>query len=143
MRRLSRELAFQGLFQMEFRPDMDVNLALEGALGQHDEIPGKVACNYAKDLLEGTQKNLAAIDNELQAVLVNWTLERLGSAERALLRLCVYEMFFAPDEERTASAIAINECLELAKKYCEDASPKFINGILGTIVRKHESLSRD
>ncbi len=136
MRRLSREIALQSLFQFDFSPELQSESALNAAVQEHDPIRGKVALGYARDLLEGALKNLKEIDVLLQQNLKGWTMDRLGSTERNILRLCVYEMKFALEDERLDPAVAINEAVELSKIYCDDASPKFINGILGSIARQ-------
>ena len=136
MRRLSREIALQSLFQFDFSPELETESALTAVAEEHDPIRGKVALGYARDLLEGTLKNLKEIDVLLQQNLKGWDVQRLGGTERNILRICIYEMKFAREEERLEPAVAINEAVELSKVYCDDASPKFINGILGSISRQ-------
>lgn len=136
MRRLSREMALQGLFQFDFTPDLDPDRVLNAVLGEHDPIRGKVAFAYAKDLLVGTLAHLKEIDALLQQNVDGWKLERLGGTERNIMRICIFEMKFAEKEKQVDTAIAVNEALEISKLYCEDGSPKFINGILGTIARQ-------
>lgn len=136
MRRLSREIALQSLFQFDFTPELELDAALNAVAKEHDPIRGKVALGYAKDLVAGTLAHLKEIDALLQQNVKGWTIERLGATERNILRLCMYEMKFAKEEEKVEPAVAINEAVELAKRYCDDASPKFINGILGSIARQ-------
>lgn len=136
MRRLSREIALQSLFQYDFSPEMKMDAALNAAAGEHDSVRGKLALDYARDLLSGTLAHLKEIDALLQKHVKGWSVERLGATERNIMRLCIYEMQFAGEEERLEPAVAINEAVELAKIYCDDASPKFVNGILGSVVRQ-------
>lgn len=134
---LVREGAFRALFQLdfcqdvgeeyEFYEDLAIQVATEG-------LPELSERNFLrmKGKVKGTRKNLEEIDELIQKNLKKgWTLKRLGTAERNILRLAVYEMKFA--EEKLSANIAINEAVNLAKRYGTDNSGKFVNGILDTV----------
>lgn len=138
MRRLARELALQALFQMDFSEKMSLDLALEGALAaehgnKNNEKQQAEALEYAKVLAAGVRENCTAVDAVIVPSLANWRMERLGKAEKMILRLAVYEIRFA--DEKVPAGVAVNEAVELAKLYGDDAAPKFVNGVLGKIVR--------
>ncbi|EGC9982974.1 transcription antitermination factor NusB [Campylobacter coli] len=87
--------------------------------------------NFTLSLYEGIIKNLDDIDKNLNPYLNENEIEKLGHIERAILRLGAYELLFTD----TPSAIVINEAIELAKELANDNSPKFINGVLDTLVK--------
>ncbi|EKC1422395.1 transcription antitermination factor NusB [Campylobacter coli] len=87
--------------------------------------------NFTLSLYEGIIKNLDDIDKNLNPYLNENEIEKLGHIERAILRLGAYELLFTD----TLNAIVINEAIELAKELANDNSPKFINGVLDTLVK--------
>ncbi|XUP89519.1 transcription antitermination factor NusB [Campylobacter coli] len=89
------------------------------------------AKNFTLSLYEGIIKNLDDIDKNLNPYLNENEIEKLGHIERAILRLGAYELLFTD----TPNAIVINEAIELAKELANDNSPKFINGVLDTLVK--------
>lgn len=134
---LVREGAFRALFQLDFCQDVGEeyefyeDLAIQVAT---EELPELSERNFLrmKGKVKGTRQNLEEIDELIQKNLKKgWTLKRLGTAERNILRLAVYEMKFA--EEKLSANIAINEAVNLAKRYGTDNSGKFVNGILDTV----------
>lgn len=86
---------------------------------------------FALNLFNGTVENLEAIDNEIIAHLNQGTLQDIGSVEKSILRLAVYEILF----EDLQKAIVINEAIELSKRLASDGAPKFVNGLLDKIVK--------
>ena len=86
---------------------------------------------FALKIFNGTVENIEAIDNEIKAHLNQGTLEDIGSVEKSILRLAVYEILF----ENLQKAIVINEAIELSKKLASDGDPKFVNGLLDKIVK--------
>jgi len=85
--------------------------------------------NFAMALYGGVCNHKEAIDEALNAQLKEWELEKLGTVERAILRLGAYELLFSDVDD----AVAINEAIELAKELCGDTSPKFVNGVLDAL----------
>lgn len=85
---------------------------------------------YAIDLLEKTMKNRALIDELISRAAVNWRLQRIAVADRNVLRLAVCEMLFVDD---VPDEVAINEAVEIAKRFGGDESPSFINGVLDAV----------
>ncbi|MBP7784207.1 MAG: transcription antitermination factor NusB [Aliarcobacter sp.] len=86
---------------------------------------------FALKIFNGTVENIEAIDNEIKAHLNQGTLEDIGSVEKSILRLAVYEILF----ENLQKAIVINEAIELSKRLASDGAPKFVNGLLDKIVK--------
>ncbi len=86
---------------------------------------------FALGLFEGVIKNLEDIDKAIIAHLKDWDFERLGSIERATLRLGAYEIMFGELDP----AVVINEAVEITKSFGAEQSPKFINGVLDAIAK--------
>jgi len=87
--------------------------------------------DFALDLYAGVMENLDACDTQIIEHLKDWDFERLGSIERATLRLAAYEILFG----KLDSAVVINEAVEITKAFGTEQSPKFINGVLDAISR--------
>ena len=104
-------------------------------LGRDWETVGKGVCDedidpYSRDLVLGVAQEHAAIDAALHAHVARWTLERLGILERAILRLATYELLW---EAEVPEAVAIDEAVELAKRFCSDEAAALVNGVLGAL----------
>jgi len=131
MRRQSRELALQVLFQTEFAPQIS-NSDLMEVLGASLE-PEVV--NFATDLIRGVQAQKAAIDSKIQSASAHWKLERMATIDRNILRIAVFEMRFAPNPLK--ENIVINEAVEIAKKFGTTESASFVNGLLDQVAKGH------
>jgi len=89
---------------------------------------------FAKKLYSGIKINLESVDNVINIYLKEWNLSEIGNIERAILRLATYEILHSDLDD----VVVINEAIELAKKLCNDTSPKFINGVLDAIMKNKE-----
>lgn len=133
MRRSSREIAFQILFQSDFAPALAVSEALRVVSESSEESFDADTLNYAKQLVEGVQAKKTEIDQKIQSISQHWKLDRMASVDRNLIRLAVFEMLFSPQPLKPA--IAINEAVEMAKKFGSTESASFVNGLLDQIGR--------
>ena len=88
--------------------------------------------DYTIELIEGVAEHRADIDQLLTDYSEGWTLDRMPGVDRAVLRIGLFELLFSPD---IPDAVAIDEAVELAKALSTDESPKFVNGILGRVLR--------
>ncbi|CAM3610456.1 transcription antitermination factor NusB [Arcobacter aquimarinus] len=86
---------------------------------------------FALKLFNGTVTNIEKIDNEIVTHLNQRTLDDLGSVEKSILRLAIYEILF----EDLPKAIIINEAIELSKRLASDGAPKFVNGLLDKVIK--------
>jgi N utilization substance protein B len=86
---------------------------------------------YAALLVEGVTSRAEEIDRLISSYSVDWTLDRMPSVDRAILRLATYELLWCAD---VPAAVAIDEAVELAKSLSTDESPKFVNGILARVL---------
>ena len=96
--------------------------------GQSEAFLKELDSAYAKRLACGVQEHKGELDKIIGEYSVDWEIDRLGGAERNILRLSLYEMLF---DEKLAPAIAINEALDLIKIYGSQEAAKFVNGVLG------------
>lgn len=87
--------------------------------------------DFALDLFNGVMENLEGVDRAIITHLKDWDFERLGSIERATLRLGAYEVLHTELD----TAVIINEAIEVAKAFAAEQSPKFINGVLDAIAK--------
>lgn len=128
-RRLAREVVLQTLFAVDL-VEQPVRRALEHALSKHDLAPKDA--DFALQLVDGAMEHRDESDAIIAAKAVGWTIERMATVDRNILRLAIYELNHRPD---IPANIVVNEAVELAKRFGEDDSGKFINGILGEYVR--------
>jgi N utilization substance protein B len=131
-RHRSREAALQALYaaDMAGEPDLARAEASLDALGEHFELPSGARA-FAKELVLGVAQHREAIDARIGAASSRWRLERMAAVDRNVLRLAAYEIVFAgvPRE------VAIDEAVELARRFGDDASPRFVNGVLDALAR--------
>jgi len=130
-RRQARELALQILFPIEFNTQISVRSLIE-ALGENTDSE---AAQYAELLVKGVQDNKAGIDSKIQASSAHWKMDRMATIDRNILRIAVYEMKFA--SEQIKENIAINEAVEIAKKFGNTESASFVNGLLDQVSKAH------
>jgi transcription antitermination protein NusB len=88
--------------------------------------------DYTVELVEGVTEHRQAIDELLSSYAEGWTLERMPGVDRAVLRVGLYELLWSSD---VPDAVAIDEAVELAKALSTDESPRFVNGLLGRVLR--------
>jgi N utilization substance protein B len=120
-----REIALQVLYQAEQNPGLsaeDIRRFVERRLRGDRKL-----CEFADGLIAGVQANQPQIDTLIAAVAENWRLDRMAAIDRNILRLGAFEMLFCSD---VPAKVAINESLELAKRYSTAQSSRFVNGIL-------------
>ena len=132
-RRKSRELALQALYQGELAGQAVV-LDFEEFCA-HFQV-NKKAIPYAKKLLDGVQGKREEINLLISRYAQNWRLERMSVIDRNILRLAVFELHYLDD---VPTSVAINEAVEIAKRYSTDDSGPFINGILDALAREEIS----
>ena len=128
----AREVAMQILFQVDLRgPDMfaELDKPLTEACAEESNGEADVA-EFAERLVSGTIEFRDAIDDRLQSVTRNWDLRRMANVDRNILRMAIYELGYCND---VPPKVAINEAIDLAKKYSTANSGGFVNGILDRV----------
>lgn len=132
-RRQSRELALKVLYQME-HGDAPAEDAL-ASFAHNFAAPARL-WDYTRELVMGISGNVLDIDQALSAASRRWRVERMDRVDRNILRLACYEMIFAA--EPVPPKVAINEAVELAKRYGADESPAFINAVLDSLMASRQ-----
>ena len=130
-RRQSRIAAMQMLYQIQLT-QTPMKVVME-RFWQNQELSTE-PCSFATQLVEGTTAHLEVIDTLLQETSENWKLHRMPVVDLSILRCATYEILYLSDVD---PAVAINEAVEIAKSYSTPDSPKFINGVLDNIRKKH------
>ncbi|GCD09456.1 transcription antitermination factor NusB [Clostridium tagluense] len=129
-RRKSREVAMKLLFEMSINKESYEEI-IENFKEYTDVDLNDVDMSYITRVLAGIHEHGVEIDKNIEKHLIKWKLDRLSKMNLAILRISTYEILF---EEEIPSVVSVNEGIELAKKYGEDASPAFINGILAKMI---------
>jgi N utilization substance protein B len=126
-RRHGREIALQALYGTEVgkRPASDI---LAELLARDDASEGRT---FVRDLVLGTLENEAEGDALIAPSLEGWTLDRLPTIDRIILRMSVFEL---QHRAETDPAVVINEAVELAKKFSTEDSGRYVNGVLGRLL---------
>lgn len=131
MRRRAREAALQVLFQMDVG-----KVSLEDALesvAAPNWLPGDWA--LVETLSQGARAYQAEIDLVIARVAERWTIERMAAVDRNILRMAIFEL----RHTTTPVRVVINEAVELAKRYSTEESGRFVNGLLGSVVRSGDA----
>ena len=129
-RRKSREQAFALLFEKSFNDAPVMELA-EGAQDARECIIEP----FALSLAQGAEEKMAELDARIDLHSHKWSRERISRVSLAVLRLAIYEMLY---EDSVPVSVAINEAVELAKRYGGEEDSSFVNGILGSVSRESE-----
>ena len=132
-RRKARELALKMLYQMEVNLD-----AVDGAFARYlkvfphqDDI-----VDYTRILLAGVKRERENLDRYIAEASEHWKISRITYVDKNILRVAVFEMLYSPE---VPPKVAIDEALELAKKFGGEDSKDFINGVLDRILKDHYS----
>ena len=127
----TRELAFKLLYQIEIQKEIN-NEDLE-LFFENNDIKSKQAKEYIEDVVNGINKQAKEIMETISKNLKeDWEIERVSKINLALLKLGIYEIIY----KELPFKVVINEVVELAKKYGEETSKVFINGILASVVKE-------
>lgn len=130
-RRESREVAFIVIFEKMFQKD----LSLEEIFSFAKETDLFNAGGFAKELVKNVFDNLEEVDAIISDSLVGWSADRLSKVSRSLLRLAVSELNYTD----VPVGVAINEAVEICKKYSTEDDASYINGVLATVAKKVRS----
>ena len=141
-RRTAREIVVHTVYAMDFTQELpeliDERVSpsfferLAGEDGLFDEPPDQEAARYIKSVAEGVCAHLAELDGYIEKHASGWTVGRISRVAVAIMRVCMYEALYRPDIPLSA---AINAAVEICKKYEEQETAAFVNGILGSFAR--------
>lgn len=110
--------------KLQFSDEADVKL-------EETELSQFIGLKYAGEVVKNLQENKENIDSLINKYAKNWTINRMAKVDLAILRLSLCEILYISE---IPTKVSINEAVELSKLYCDEKSPKFINGILGSVV---------
>ena len=134
-----RELAFQLINGLEMQKNEDVLEQAQMFIETNDITDEKVM-QYLKDICQGLQEHTDEINHLIENNLKeNWSLNRVSKINLSLIKISIYEMLY----KKIPYKVAINEVVELAKKYSDDTAPTFINGILASVVKEKNLSEKD
>lgn len=138
-RHLGRIIALQTLYEEEFRrdandPDFDLQEVLKRNISRYQEMVDDTG--FIEQLVVGVSTQAAALDAELQPVAPEWPIDQIARMDRMVLRMGLYEL---KNESDVPPKVVINEAVELAKAFGGDNSSKFVNGVLGTLLKEIEA----
>lgn len=129
----SREEAFKLLYSLQLIEDISVEEQIEIFLTE-EKIEDKDAIRYIKELILGINENNEKIENDIKNnIKEDWSISRISKIDLTLLKLGIYEILYS----KLPYKVVINEVVELAKKYGDDTSKGFVNGVLASIVKKN------
>jgi N utilization substance protein B len=127
----AREVALQVLYQDDLNPGGNPATA-DTFLKQR--LKDEELIEFARSLVSGVRRNRSELDEMLEQTADNWSIERMAATDRNVLRLGAYEILFLGTPDR----VAINEAVELAKRYGSSHSAQFVNGILDRFIAGHQ-----
>jgi N utilization substance protein B len=124
----AREIVLQVLYQDDLNADQPEDIRLRFINARLNQDKELVA--FAESLLAGVRRHRDAVDRNLGEIARNWKLSRMAATDRNVLRLGAYEILFTETPDR----VAINEAIELAKRYGTNNSSQFVNGVLDRLM---------
>ena len=135
-RHLGRIIALQTLYEEEFRrdagdTDFDLEEVLTRNIGRYAEMVDDI--EFIRELVRGVLAKAAELDAVLQPIAPEWPIDQIARMDRLVLRIGLYELVHEKD---VPPKVVINEAVELAKAFGGENSSKFINGVLGTVLRQ-------
>ena len=126
-RRKARRLALQALYEAD-----STGHETEGAVSRllAEEKLSRENADFVRELVSGVTRNKEGIDRHIKSFATAWPIEQLSIVDRNILRLAIFEILL---DNKVPAKVAINEAVELAKTFGGDNSPKFVNGVLGSV----------
>lgn len=140
-RHLGRIVALQTLYELDFRADVgDEHIVVDEVIQRNIQRYSEVLEDKAfiVELIEGVLKLQATLDAVIQPVAPDWPLSQIARIDKIVLRMGVFEL--SHSTSKVPSKVVINEAVELAKSFGADNSSKFVNGVLGTVLKGIETV---
>jgi N utilization substance protein B len=141
-RHLGRIIALQTLYEQELREDagdkaFKLDEVLQRNIARYQRMVEDIT--FVEQLIDGVVKNQAALDIKLQPVAPEWPIDQIARMDRLVLRIGLYEL---ENEADVPPKVVINEAVELAKAFGGTNSSKFVNGVLGTLLKQREAAAK-
>jgi transcription antitermination protein NusB len=137
-RHLGRIIALQTLYEQDFRRNAgDTGLDIEAILARNvGRYEGTVEDkDFIGRVVRGVYSRASELDTTLQPIAPEWPIDQIARMDRVVLRIGLYELLYEPD---IPPKVVINEAVELAKAFGSENSSKFVNGVLGTVLRQRD-----
>lgn len=137
-RRNARELVMQMLYEGTFHPEEERERILYdqlNAIESKEKSGNKAIFKFIEETYFGVYQHLNEVDALIREAAKNWSMTRIAKVDLSILRLAIYELRYTDVPVK----VAVNEALEIAKAYSTDKSPKFINGVLGSVTKVNEA----
>jgi N utilization substance protein B len=129
----SREAAFKLLYSIQISPDESLQEQIDLFIDS-EEILDNEAITYINDIVKGVSENNADIEKQIsENIKKDWTIARISKVDLTLLKIGIYEILYTD----TPFKVVVNEVVKIAKKYGDDSSGAFINGVLASIIEKN------
>ena len=135
----ARECVLQVLYTMDVAPIRKAEEALADFWSEHPSHEQEIR-RFSEELVCGVHENLERIDCTISKYATNWTLKRMAVVDRNILRFAVYELLFREDIPPKAT---INEAVDIAKKFGDTDSGKFVNGVLDKVGKEAKRIEKD
>lgn len=142
-RHLGRIVALQTLYELDFRAGIkDATLDLDEILGRNIDRYKEVVEDkeFIVTIVEGVYSKSAELDAVIQPIAPDWPLDQIARIDKTILRIGVFEFYHL---KAVPPKVVINEAVELAKSFGADNSSKFINGVLGTVLKKMDEATAE
>lgn len=137
-RRNARELVMQMVYEGSFHEEAERERIIYDKIREIDaeeKKRNKVVIEFIQSLYFGIFEHLKEIDELIEKSATNWSFARIAKVDLSILRLAIYEVKFTDVPQK----VAVNEAVEIAKMYSTEKSPRFINGVLGSVIKAIEA----
>ncbi|RXT14035.1 transcription antitermination factor NusB [Ammoniphilus sp. CFH 90114] len=135
-RREVREKVVQVLYQVDMR-GIDISEAMKATSDEPIEQQDR---EYLESIVKGILNHQTELDESIKKYLRNWSLERLGFVDRAILRLAAYEIYYMDD---IPDKVSVNEAIELSRSFGMEESVKYINAVLANLVKEKNGAAEE
>ena len=129
-RRSLREQSFKLLFRYEFNPPEEMGTQEELFFASDDQTYTAEDEEFIRNRVNAVIERIPEIDSAISGVMEGWEISRIGRVELPILRLAVYEM---KNDESVPEGVAVNEAVELARKFGQESAPAFVNAVLSKL----------
>ena len=134
-RRNAREFVMQMLYEGNFHEEAERERIIYDRINdmeQEEKKANRAVIQFMESLYFGVFEHLQEIDEIIEKYAANWSFSRIAKVDLSILRLAIYELKYTDVPRK----VAVNEAVEIAKTYSTEKSPKFINGILGSVIKE-------
>lgn len=132
-RKKARDNAFKCIYELEFDKNKPLDKILSNCIEENGNEEDEI--EYIRTVLSGVKENIKIIDDVILSKLKNWSMSRIAKVDLAILRLAIYEIEYM---DNIPFKVTANEAVEIAKKYGNNDSKSFVNGVLAKVIESKE-----